>query len=52
MEGLYGTQTQTVMLIGHDGRVRLTARTLFDEGGRRLSGEQGQSRFDFVVGMC
>lgn len=51
MDGLYGTQTQTVMLIGHDGRVRLIARTLFDEGGRRLSGEESESRFDFVVGM-
>ncbi|KAL2823835.1 NRDE protein-domain-containing protein [Aspergillus cavernicola] len=34
MEGLYGTQTQTVVLIGYDGRVRYVARTLYDEDGR------------------
>lgn len=49
MEGLYGTQTQTVMLVGHDGRVRYVARTLYDEGGRPLSVEERDRSFEFAV---
>ncbi|KAL4864431.1 NRDE protein-domain-containing protein [Aspergillus spectabilis] len=50
MQGLYGTQTQTVILIGYDGRVRFVARTLYDEDGRPLSGEERERSFEFVVG--
>ncbi|KAL4963989.1 NRDE family protein [Aspergillus stella-maris] len=49
MQGLYGTQTQTVMLVGYDGRVRFVARTLYDDGGRRrLNSEEGEGVNEFV----
>ncbi|KAL4885734.1 NRDE protein-domain-containing protein [Aspergillus karnatakaensis] len=49
MEGLYGTQTQTVILIGYDGRVRFIARTLYDEEGRPLEKEKSDRSFEFMV---
>jgi uncharacterized protein with NRDE domain len=49
MQGLYGTQTQTVILIGYDGRVRFVARTLYDEEGRPLLGDERERSFEFVV---
>ncbi|KAL4925002.1 NRDE family protein [Aspergillus undulatus] len=49
MEGLYGTQTQTVMLVAHSGKVRFVARTLYDDAGRRLGREEGVQEFVFAV---
>ncbi|KAL2857255.1 NRDE protein-domain-containing protein [Aspergillus pseudoustus] len=47
MEGLYGTQTQTVILIDHARRVRYVARTLYDEDGRPLSPAERDRSFEF-----
>ncbi|KAI9368336.1 NRDE protein-domain-containing protein [Aspergillus egyptiacus] len=49
MEGLYGTQTQTVLLIGYDGRVRYVARTLYDKGGHPLPMEERDRSFEFRI---
>ncbi|KAL4789463.1 NRDE protein-domain-containing protein [Aspergillus venezuelensis] len=52
MQGLYGTQTQTVMLVGYDGRVRFVARTLYDDDGRRrLNSEEGEGVNEFVFSV-
>ncbi|KAL2816504.1 DUF833-domain-containing protein [Aspergillus granulosus] len=50
MEGLYGTQTQTVILVSkNDRRVRYIARTLYDEDGQPLSPEERDQSFEFQV---
>ncbi|KAJ0417265.1 NRDE protein-domain-containing protein [Aspergillus carlsbadensis] len=51
MEGLYGTQTQTVILVGHDRRVRYVARTLYGEDGQPLSSEEKDRSFEFQVDL-
>ncbi|KAL3458289.1 NRDE protein-domain-containing protein [Aspergillus heterothallicus] len=49
MEGLYGTQTQTIILVGHDRRVRYVARTLYEEDGQQLSPEERDRSIEFQV---
>ncbi|KAL4889397.1 NRDE protein-domain-containing protein [Aspergillus ambiguus] len=46
--GLYGTQKQTVVLVGYDGRVRFVERTLYDEQGRLVPEESRDLSFEFV----
>lgn len=47
-DGLYGTQKQTVVLVGHDGRVRYFERTLYDEDCRPVPLEKRDQSFEFV----
>ena len=46
---VYGTQKQTVILIGHDGRVRFRERTLFDDEGEPLLGDERDANFEFRI---
>ncbi|KAK6433420.1 hypothetical protein LTR95_010401 [Oleoguttula sp. CCFEE 5521] len=49
MEGVYGTQKQTVILVGKDGNVTFVERTLYDGEGKPLGKEQGDKRFEFRI---
>lgn len=49
MHGAYGTQTQTVLLVRHDGRVTYFERVLFDAEGRGIAEGDGDRVFRFTV---
>ncbi|KKK25236.1 hypothetical protein ARAM_003176 [Aspergillus rambellii] len=49
LHGLYGTQKQTVVLIGHDGRVRYIERTLYCDDGRPVPEDERDRSFEFHV---
>ena len=47
MSGLYGTQKQTVVLVGHEGRIRFFERTLYDNDVNPVPLGCGDRDFDF-----
>lgn len=49
MHGVYGTQRQTVMLLGNNGHVTYVERRLFDERGNELSRGQGDETVEFDI---
>lgn len=51
MSGAYGTQTQTVLLVKPDGRVRYFERTLYDNEVNPIPVGKGDRSFEFVVGQ-
>lgn len=50
MHGLYGTQTQTVLLVSHDGRVKYFERTLYDHNAKAIPIGKGDRVFEFTIG--
>ena len=46
---MYGTQKQTVILVGHDGNVTYVERTLFDDTARPTDTKSRDRRFDFRI---
>ncbi|XRM48701.1 hypothetical protein ABZX51_011616 [Aspergillus tubingensis] len=51
LHGPYGTQQQTVVLVGDDGRVRYFERTLYDNDANAIPIGQGDRSFEFHVGQ-
>lgn len=49
MQGLYGTQKQTVILVGHDGRVKYFERTLYEDDARATEIHKRDQSFEFVI---
>lgn len=49
MSGAYGTQKQTVLLVGFDGRVRYFERTLYDNDVNRIPDGKGDRSYEFTV---
>nr|OQO26315.1 hypothetical protein B0A51_05166 [Rachicladosporium sp. CCFEE 5018] len=49
MGGVYGTQKQTVVLVGKDGNVTFVERTLYDGEGKPLGKEQRHRKFQFQI---
>ncbi|PGH16707.1 hypothetical protein AJ79_01580 [Helicocarpus griseus UAMH5409] len=49
MKGLYGTQTQTVVLVHESGRVKYFERTLYNDQAEEIPIGRGDRAFDFVV---
>ncbi|KAL4913285.1 NRDE protein-domain-containing protein [Aspergillus aurantiobrunneus] len=49
LHGPYGTQKQTVLLVGKDGRVRYFERTLYDQEAKAVPIGQGDKSFEFQV---
>lgn len=49
LHGPYGTQKQTVILVGADRRVRYFERTLFDSDTNPIPAGQGDRSFEFVA---
>ena len=47
--GLYGTQTQTVVLVDHSGRVTFVERRLFDSSARAIEREHQEQTFEFQI---
>ena len=47
--GMYGTQRQTVILVGWDGNVTYTERALWDPNGNAIERGQGDMTFRFGV---
>ncbi|KAH8154247.1 uncharacterized protein LAJ45_02015 [Morchella importuna] len=45
----YGTQTQTIILVGQDGRVKYVERTLFDDQVRPLKKEERDVVTEFMI---
>ena len=50
MSGLYGTQTQTVVLVHKSGRVKYFERTLYDDNAEAIPIGKGDRVFEFTVG--
>lgn len=48
LSGVYGTQKQTVVLVGHDGHVTFVERTLF-EGTKPVDGSERDRWFEFKI---
>ena len=51
MRGPYGTQTQTVILVGKSGRVKFFERTLYDDNARAVPIGEGDRVYEFLVGQ-
>ncbi|RAL11748.1 NRDE family protein [Aspergillus homomorphus CBS 101889] len=51
LQGAYGTQQQTVVLVSTDGRVRYFERTLYDNDATAIPIGQGDRSFEFQVGQ-
>ncbi|KAL1996455.1 hypothetical protein VTN49DRAFT_220 [Thermomyces lanuginosus] len=49
MSGPYGTQKQTILLVGFDGRVKYFERTLYDQDVKPIPIGQGDRTFEFMV---
>ncbi|ODM16638.1 hypothetical protein SI65_08145 [Aspergillus cristatus] len=49
MQGPYGTQKQTVLLVREDGRVRYFERTLYDNNVNAIPVGEGDQSFEFMV---
>ncbi|KAK2734662.1 hypothetical protein FQN57_001607 [Myotisia sp. PD_48] len=49
LKGLYGTQTQTVILVHTTGRVKFFERTLFNEAAEPIPIGEGDREFEFMV---
>lgn len=49
MQGAYGTQKQTVLLVREDGRVRYFERTLYDNDVNAIPVGEGDRSFEFMV---
>lgn len=49
MQGAYGTQKQTVLLVREDGRVRYFERTLYDNDANAIPAGEGDRSFEFMV---
>lgn len=49
MQGPYGTQKQTILLVSHNGRVRYFERTLYDNDVKAVPIGQGDKSFEFMV---
>lgn len=49
MNGVYGTQKQSVILVDRDGRVTFVERTLFDRDANPVRRGDGDRRFDFEI---
>jgi uncharacterized protein with NRDE domain len=49
MSGIYGTQRQTVMLVGWDGKVTFVERALYDERGESIPRGQADLKFSFQI---
>ncbi|KAL8936321.1 MAG: hypothetical protein Q9211_004247 [Gyalolechia sp. 1 TL-2023] len=47
MDGFYGTQKQTVVLVSQDGHVTFVERTLFDTGAEPIRGSERDRWFEF-----
>lgn len=47
--GLYGTQTQTVILVDHSGQVTFVERRLYDSSARAIEGEDRDETFEFQI---
>lgn len=45
----YGTQKQTVILVDRNGKATFVERTLYDDQGRRMHGDDGERRFEFEI---
>lgn len=49
MQGLYGTQKQTVVFVGYDGRVRYFERTLYEDDGKATEMETRDRSYEFMI---
>ncbi|OJD23286.1 hypothetical protein ACJ73_05363 [Blastomyces percursus] len=49
MKGLYGTQTQTVVLVHESGRVKYFERTLYNDQAEQIPIGKGDRTFEFTV---
>jgi uncharacterized protein with NRDE domain len=49
MTGCYGTQRQTIMLVGWDGKVTFRERALWDAEGRPIPQGEGDMKFEFTI---
>ena len=49
MSGPYGTQKQTILLVGFDGRVKYFERTLYNQDVKPVPIGQGDRTFEFMV---
>ncbi|OJD19046.1 hypothetical protein AJ78_00997 [Emergomyces pasteurianus Ep9510] len=49
MKGLYGTQTQTVVLVHESGRVKYFERTLYNDQAEQIPIGKGDRTFEFLV---
>lgn len=49
MDGLYGTQKQTIVLVHESGRVRFFERTLYNDNAEEIPIGEGDRSFDFAV---
>lgn len=49
VSGFYGTQKQTVVLVGHSGTVRFFERTLYDSDGKPVPIGEGDLDFNFEM---
>lgn len=49
LSGLYGTQTQTVILVDHEGQVTFTERSLYDSNARPIPAGERDRVFTFKI---
>lgn len=50
LSGLYGTQTQTVVLLDHHGQVTFVERTLYDNNAKPVKNQDRDRWFEFHLG--
>lgn len=49
LSGLYGTQTQTVILVDHEGQVTFTERCIYDSNARPIPAKERDRAFSFKI---
>lgn len=49
LSGLYGTQTQTVILVDHEGQVTFTERSIYDSNARPIPSKERDRVFAFKI---
>ena len=49
LSGLYGTQKQTVVLVGHQGRVTFVERSLYGAGGKAVPASERDRVYEFDI---